>query len=202
MLSTTEVLRFSAIILIILVGCQSKAGTEKEILTYLRSPENGVIKTEMSGDISVSAYYKPGDLVWMHQEMPTDKMERDALNEQMRITDYFIFEISREGREIENSFAGDPDRFTTVVNYLTSGIADRIQLTTNRDTFPASSVTYVRNFGYAGATQLLVSFPSELKSSNGKALLVLDDDLLGAGHIEFEFDINDLKRIPTLIRKQ
>lgn len=202
MLNTTKMFRLAFVILVIAVGCESKSGTEQEILEYLRSPENGAIKTERSGDISISAYYKPGDLVWMHQELPTDDRDKDAFKEQLKVTDYFVLEISRDGREIENSFAGDPDHFTRVVNYLAGGIADRIQLVTNRDTFPAVSVTYVRNFGYSGVTQVLTSFASEVKEGSGDVRLILNDDTLGAGHVEFEFSLNELKRIPTLIRKQ
>jgi hypothetical protein len=122
----------------------------------------------------------------------------DQIESQYDSLDYFILRLSKNGKEIENGFVSNSERFSNVVSYLSSSLAERVYLVLDRDTIPALDAMYARTFGATTATQVMLIFKSNLVHQDGNVKLVYDDNFFGTGLNEFQFDVKNIKRIPRL----
>jgi hypothetical protein len=183
--------------LVILVGCQRNYLTKDELKNYPMNPDNGIFMTSTKGNVQFETYYKPKDLIiaQMAGDIETEffniKNEYDSL-------DYFIVRMSRNGEEIESSYAANPDQFTQAVNYLSGSLGQKFYLIHQQDTIHPLDVLYVRMFGATKATQVMPVFKSNLLNCTGKVRLCFEDDFFGTAHNEFEFEIKNIKKIPKL----
>jgi len=183
----------------ILSNCVDKYVSKDELKVYPLNVKNGVIKSVDKSGIQIDVYFRPKDLI-IAQELtpPVSKAELSKIKAQYDSLDYFILRLARNGKEIENRFISDPDRFSNVVSYLSGALAERVYLVLERDTIPALDAIYARTFGATSATQVMLIFKSDLMHRNGEVKLFYDDNFFGTGLNEFQFAIKDIKRIPRL----
>ena len=85
-----------------------------------------------------------------------------------------------------------------MISYLSSSIGSNIYLITEEDTLRAVDAVYARMFGTSSATSVMAVFDKEVKKLDGTLKLYLDDTELGLGQNEFEFDLNDINKVPTI----
>ena len=191
---------FVPLIACVLLSCQKqKMVSQEELKKYILDPENGLIVKAKKNDVDIEALYRPNALVIAQQiDGVTDKAERTKVIKNFDSLTYFVIKLSRNGQEIENGYVFDPDKFLKVANYLASGVAQNIYLTTSTDTIPALDAVYTRMFGAATATTVMAIFDADVRELTGTLQLHLDDTELGLGLNEFEFDTNNIKNAPTL----
>lgn len=167
-----------------------------ELKAYALNPENGLIRSITAGDITAEIIYHPKDLI-LEQEAEGDIDRWKEAEQKLDSLDYFILRLSRGGEEIENRYAGDPDKFSQVINYLSASIAENIYLENEKKHYPESAML-IRSYGMAGATSVLVVFKSCLSKQDGPVTVVFDDPLLGTGRNTFSFQCDDIKKTPRL----
>ena len=183
----------------ILIGCGRKSITDKELLDYALDADNGLLQREEKSNTVLEMYYKPKELV-MKQELLgiSDAKTIADVTARFDSLDYFVLRLARAGKEIETSYASDPQRFNDVINYLSYYMAEDLSLINDRDTVPVLDIVYVRGFGATDATSVMAVFNSKLKTKDGIAKVVFNDQKLGTGLNEFEFNTDDIKNIPSL----
>lgn len=195
-------MRQLAILLVpmILLSCQERATvTKRELQEYILDPQNGLIKQASRQGIDIEVLYRPTELIIAQQlDGVSDERQRSKEIEGFKGLSYFILRLSREGKEIENAYAGDPQRFATIVNYLSSALARNIYLVNNGDTITALDVVYTRMFGSATATSVMAVFNTDIKKRAGSLKFCIDDSQLGIGKNEFTFALSDIRNVPKL----
>jgi hypothetical protein len=185
-------------ILYVCFGC-TRYLSEPELRTYVTDPGNGLTGEVKKGDVRIAVNYRPADLVMFKDlQMITDEDQREAAVKRYDSINYFVMQLSMNDREIESIYAGDPRKFGEVVSYLSYGIANDLILIADKDTINALDVAYSRSFGSAGSTQLMVAFKGDLRRRSGTARLLFDDNALGTGISEFEFDCDKLRETPRI----
>jgi hypothetical protein len=195
-----RIVLFSVLLLLILLACHSKKMLSKEeLVQYPLDPEHGLIQKVKKGNTQLEIYYKPKDLI-LDQQMAGVQDEREIakIKSDLDSVDYFVVQLSRDEKEIENTYASDPNRFNEVINYLSYYAAKDFKMITSSDTLPVLDLAYTRTFGSTHVTNILAVFNSGLHYRKGKAKIVFDDTVLGTGVSEFEFNINDIKNTPRL----
>jgi hypothetical protein len=192
------------ILIIIITGfvlsqCTDRYISRDELKAYPLNVKNGVIKSIDKSGIQIDAYYRSKDLI-IAQELtpPVADTDLNKIESQYDSLDYFILRLSKNGKEIENGFVSNSERFSNVVSYLSSSLAERVYLVLDRDTIPALDAMYARTFGATTATQVMLIFKSNLVHQDGNVKLVYDDNFFGTGLNEFQFDVKNIKRIPRL----
>lgn len=186
--------------LCLLIGCASKSLTENELKQYPLNPEHGLIQRIEKGDIVLEMYYKPKDLL-LSQELHgvNNLLARNEAKRRLDSMDYFVLRLSSDHHEIETGYSRDPAKFNEVINYLSFDMGKDIRLICGHDSLPPIGVVYVRSFGSASTTSVMVAFKSYLdKRSNATAVCDFDDSEFGTGLNKFEFEINRIRQIPTL----
>jgi hypothetical protein len=181
------------------LGCSQQPITLEELKSYPLIEANGILKSHKKGEVQLAMYYKPKDLL-IAQELRIDaNRERlEELKAQYDSLDYFILKISKNGQEIENSYASNPEQFEKAVNYLSGSLGQKIVMINDRDTIPVLDVVYVRSFGATKATQVMPVFKSNLSARSGTVRVLFNDDYLGTGLSQFDFEIRNIKKIPKL----
>lgn len=195
-------MRTSLLILLILTlfACnEQRVVTEQELKAYVLDPENGLRKQKEKNGVDIEVIYRPTELVLAQQlDGITDQQERRRTFENFDSLSYFVIKLSRKGQEIENAYVSDNDQFVRVINYLSSSIGANIYMVAEKDTIRALDAVYARMFGSASATSVMAVFDKDIRYLNGQLKFYLDDTQLGLGQNVFEFDLNDIKKAPTL----
>lgn len=172
------------------------AVSSDELKAYALNAENGLIKSITDSDVAMELVYRPKDLV-LEQEADGDLERWKEAAQKLDSLDYFVLRLSRNGEEIENTYAGNPDKFSQVISYLSASIAENIYLQKEKKYYPESAIL-IRSYGMAGATSVLVVFKTCLYQQEGSFSVVFDDPLFGTGQNEFPFRCIDIKKTPRL----
>ena len=180
-----------------MVSCNGlDAVSSEELHAYVLNPKNGLMKSLSDGDIRVDLVYRPKDLV-VEQEADGDTGRREEAERNLDSLDYFILQVSRNGNEIENEHAGNPDKFSKIIGHLSSSIAADIYLLKERKFYPESSIL-ARGYGMSGATSVLLVFKTALSKQKDSFTIIFDDSFLGIGRKEFQFECDDIHDAPRL----
>ena len=187
----------------LLANC-SRVVSSKQLLQYALDPKNGLYQKANRNGILVEVFYKPHQLI-MAQEIKGARWttsQLDSINKHFSEYDYFVLRLSRNGQEIERSYAGDEAEFNKVNSYLSFEIGNDITLTLSQDTFKVKDFIHTRTFGSGPSSDILFAFKSNLAQSKGTVKFIFDDSQFNSGRNEFDFAISDIKSTPVITLKQ
>lgn len=197
------VARFSLIfaLAILLTGCSKKDPISAgELNAFLADDENGLHLEKESGSLLLECTYHPADFI-LAQEIEGRKLSSagiDSLEKGLRKYTYFLFKISKEGREIVDLLANDPQRFNKALDYLSFKIGNDFRLVNQTDTVRVEDFAYARSFGSANGSSVLLAFKFPLEGRSGKVSLLYDDTFFKTGLSHFDFQTGDMKSTPPL----
>lgn len=188
------------LLLVILSGCGRTHATREELKAYIFDEENGLHKKTESNGIELDIQVHPSDLI-VAQEiegMYYRPGQVDSIQRKLQDIQYFRFSLSRNGEEVINALALDEDVFKRGLDYLASGIGEDLKLIQDSDTTDAQGVMYLRGYGVAKASVLLIAFKKKL-SQDDPVTVLYNDSFFNTGLTRFNFRVSDLNSIPTLI---
>lgn len=176
-------------------GCDRNL-SKRELLAYTMDVDNGLYKKDEKGGLRIEIVYRPSQLI-AEQEVRGVKMNSDQVDSVFRFfqkTDYFLLRLSNNSHEIENSFAGDANRFNEINNYLSFEIGGDVCLVQNNDTIRAVDFIRTRTLGASPSTDILFAFKPGLNYDYEDAKFVFDDGKFATGLTVFEFNMDDIQR--------
>jgi hypothetical protein len=192
---------FSFLLLLSIISCNGKKYLSPEALKqYPLDPENGLYKAEEKNGVKLEMIYRPKDLIIAQEVEGDDPTQWKVVEEKLDTFDYFIFRLSKNGKEIQNEYASDPVIFSQVVNYLSNNMIHDLKLKVDDDTLSLANMVYVPTFGASNSSNILLIFPSSLKKQNEDFSITFNDPLFDTGVTDFQFEINDIKKTPYLKR--
>lgn len=190
------------VLTLIMVTCSTERTplSESELMAYVMNPGNGTIVSQERDGITFDMIYRPKDMV-IASQVDDDPDRWKEEERRLDSLDYFVLRISRDGEEIQNSFAGNEAKFNSAISWLGGRIANDLYLVTDRkEHIPPDQTVFVPSFGMAKATSVLIVFRSALSQRKGKHSIVLRDSEFGTGMYEFSFDSENIRSIPRLQR--
>ncbi|MEN1784861.1 MAG: hypothetical protein AAGF77_06930 [Bacteroidota bacterium] len=187
---------------LLLWGCGSQEFESKAaLMAYLRDPGNGYHLTEHVNGVDYALTYRPTDLlVTQSLSANSSKEEIDSLKTVFGDQLYFNLSISKAGKEVLNTFAGNRRQFGAMVNQLAFGLSNKVQLlTAKRDTIAMISHLYPRLYGMGGGNTILMAFPRDERLFKGETFQLSVTDLgLGGGKLNFEFKSKAIANEPKI----
>src|SRR5260370_28390310 len=128
-------------------SCERKTELEEQDLyKFVREESHGLIMIKEEDGFQLAMIWKPNDLIAKQQVIKGTKQEFDSLKNYFSKYLYFTLEMTRQGKDLETSFASDPGSFAEKVTYLSSGLSQNIRLITPRDTVLAIECIYSRSY--------------------------------------------------------
>lgn len=189
---------FIALILAALVSScfyRTRYVSKEELVQYILDPENGLIKTEQRNGFDVQVLYRPNDLITEQMTVVGSQEEWDSLSHALGSYRYFIVKLSKDNKELETHAASSPDLHLKLIEHLNGDIAQDFIAIAGKDTLEVDQVVYTPFFGSANQTSFMLVFNS-IKEKSSAINLIYTDSFFGLGRFEFEY--NDLNRIPRL----
>jgi hypothetical protein len=183
---------------LVIISCRERRLSLPELKAYATEPAHGLIQRSEHDGIIFELIYRPKELIVQQNVENTEDPLWDSVAAQLTSFDYFIMRISKNKREIEASFAGDPSTYTKVTNYLNGTIGGDLSLVVDNETVKTSEVLFSPAYGMASASSILVVFNSNLASRNSDFTVVLKDTQFGTGRHEFDFEIEAIHSIPQV----
>jgi hypothetical protein len=177
--------------------------SEVELGQYILDESNGVIKEVSSNGVVLKAIYHPTDLL-VAQEMktvaaPTDKAIEDIRNKYKNHY-YFIVSLSKDGKEVLSPAAQGMAGFSSLLQTLSFGMAEKVNLTTPTDTIFVADYIYNRTFGLSNSTDLLFVFEKAKAQGQESVQLNVEEFGLGLGSRALSFSTSALDNCPKIYK--
>lgn len=180
-------------------SCQDKSiNSIEELSLYLDNDDNSLKKHSYNKGISTSVTYYPKDLIIFNDLSKITYKSLDSARNQLADYQYFKLSLSRSNEEIINSFAVDPNKFSSAVNYLSFGIAKDIKLYLNGVEYSIEDISYNRNFGSSNKSEILLVFKTGKLPRSGELEITFSDSFFNSGYHTYEFETERILTIPTL----
>ena len=191
-----------ALSLTIFLSSCKKQVNEKELINYIKNPDNGILIEKEIGTVNYKVYYKPSDLL-VNQEVTAYEIKTDSLiklyQDIYAKNLYFMVSISQNNQEVLNNLAGNKQRFGSMVNQLAFGMDQKVTLTTSeKDTLYLKDYIYPRTYGVGNSTDMLFAFENKNINKAEWLQLLIEDFGLQTGDVRFKFLTKDIRKTPTL----
>ncbi len=186
-------------LLLLFSGC-SRTVSRQELLTYTFDPDHGLYQKLEKDDALIEVIYRPSDLI-LYQQLKGESRSAaqiDSMKNYYRSLDYFLIRLSRNGKEINIPYAGNPSRFNQVNDYLNFNIGKDVSLVHDKDIIPVLDFIHTRTFGSSPSSDILFAFKSGLTNKSGEVKVLFDDHAFGLGLNQFTFNCNDIKSAPHI----
>ena len=170
---------------------------EKALYQFVRDEDNGLTKTADADGFHLAMVWKPNDLIVKQQMDKGTKGEFDSLTNYFSKYLYFTLEMTRDGKDLETSFASDPGSFAEKISFLSSDFSQNIQLVTKKDTTSVLECIYSRSYGM-GVSQCLIVFN---KPKENQFEIEVKAYPIGFGKQSFPFILSDIEKAPRLKTK-
>ncbi len=182
------------------ISCNKEAQSVQELIDYCNQPANGLRSNYVEDEYRFEVIYRPVEIIVLQEVKSLSLMGQqiDSVRQLFNGIDYFLLRMQKKGTEVETSFARDPIRFGEVNTYLATKVGRDIKLVHAGDTILTKATIHTRTFGSSQSTDLLIAFESSLKSKSGEFEVLFDDKIFGTGLHAFDFEINNIKSIPSL----
>lgn len=186
-----------------LTSCKQQALNEKELYTYLKDENNGLIHQWKEDPFGISVMYKPSSLL-AKQEIGNeiDLVKIQAIKERYNNYLYFVLNYSYKNGELLNAFGGNRPKFAELVNTLSFGMKEKVSiLTDNKEKIPLADFIHSRHYGMGGGSKIVLIFDKNelLESTQSTFDFVLKDIGIGTGITKFNYKIKDIEQCPILI---
>ena len=192
-----------SVVILLCIGLQ-RCGEEKvsadELRAFALDEGNGLLQRIEKGESRLEVIYHPKELVLL-QEISgrvLSNKQLDSIRHELQAYDYFLFKLSRNGREIVSSYANDRLAYKKAINYLSYRISADIALVNNDENIAVEDFSYSQTFGSATSTTLLIAFKSSLRDREGSLSFVFNDSFFNTGLSEFQFNVDDIRAVPNV----
>jgi hypothetical protein len=188
----------------LLLGCgRPDYLSEVELSRFILDESNGLVKEINTNGFLLKIHYRPTDLM-VAQEMrtvttPSVKAIEEA-RKKYKGHYYFILSLSKEGKEVLSPAAQGMVGFSDLLQTLSFRMAEKVNLTTAKDTIFVADYIYNRTFGMSASTDLLFVFDKAKAKGQEFIQLNLDEFGLGIGSKSVRFDIDKLENSPKIYR--
>ena len=187
---------------VISMSCgQKRFDSEKELWTYVKTPENGYYHEKEIGQVKYTLTYRPTDIL-VRQELPKEFTEQmvDSLRKKYGEYLYFNLSMSANNRELLSNRVGSKGTYSAMVNELTFGMGDKVHLISQtRDTIGLLDYVYPRMYGMGRNTDILLVYPKGDNFLKEEYFLLTIEDLgFATGEVTFKIDTKTLSKEPRL----
>ena len=186
---------------LLLSSCNQKSfDSKKELLGYIKNPENGYFQTKKVNGLQISLTYRPTDLL-VKQDLGTSAISKktiDSLRAKYNKYIYFNLRMSKNGQELLNSTSGSNGEFGAMVNQLVFDMGEKVHLFSDqKDTIELVDYIYPRMYGMSQSTSLMLIYP-RIANYSENLTLSIEDIGFNTGEVKFKIKSNKIINQPQL----
>lgn len=187
-------------LLVLTVGCSNeKFISLNELSKYPLDESNGLYKKIERNGVIIEVIYKPTDLI-LAQEIDDagySKNQIDSIKKKLDHFHYFTIRLSRNGKEMTNTFVSDPEKLQQAADYLSFRIGSDLKLIHGNDTIPTTDFMHMRTFSASSTSDVLAAYKYSI-NLKGNVSILFDDNFFNTGVNRFDFRASDIGSIPSL----
>ncbi|MBI2269791.1 MAG: hypothetical protein HYU69_05465 [Bacteroidetes bacterium] len=189
---------FTILVFPVVLFSSCKTGvTTAELEKYITDTGNGTKKSFEIGNFKAEIIYRPTDLMVNH-ELASGNKDAEALKNKYKKYDYFVLNMQNNGGDMLNSTASNKALFAGINEQLSFGMNEHVYIVDrNKDTTHLADFAFPRLYEAAKSTSILLAFKADAIKTDAFKICISDIGFT-KGIIEFDFDKNDFKNIPSL----
>lgn len=185
-----------------LFACQKAIDSKDAMYAHIEARPGKLHVEHTEGELVTRISYKPSDLLVSEHlegaEHPSSILV-DSLRSHYGKYDYFMLEMSANGKEIEAYQVANTAAFGGRKNILAFHMNEYVKVTNDAgDDIPLVDFAYQSTFGAAGQTQVLLILEREKVRKNKTIQFELMDFGLGVGIQKFKFQTKYLGEVPKM----
>jgi hypothetical protein len=173
-----------------------------EYISWVRNPENGLLRKKTIDELSFSAQYKPCSYIACLESAKADISDtilRRKLSE-LEGMEYIDLKIELEGGqgELLKHDLHSAKQYDERITYFSFGMQKDIFLVAGADTIPCGLYHFERAYDVTPYSVFLLGFATRPGSMKTDRTLVFHDNTFHKGIIKLNFSASDLSNIPKL----
>jgi hypothetical protein len=172
-------------------------------ITWVRNPQNGLVKTKTIDDLKFTVQYKPYEYIVCLEER-SDKVADTTMKRKVKELDgmqYYDLKIllkTNEG-ELLKSGINSMEEYDKRVKYFSFGMQNDIQLVDGKDTLPCVMYHFERAYDATPVCTLLLGFNKDNSNAAKPKTLLVYDRTFNKGLLKFTFTEKRLQTLPKLL---
>lgn len=171
---------------------------EAELLTYLRDPDNGLVKSVQFDGVQMSVMYRPVDFL-VQQELAVGGGDRLMLEKKYAANHYFLMSLSANGKEAIQAATMPHQQYSELLQTVSFRLGEFIHVTTSKqDTIPLQDFVYASTFGMGTSNDVLIAFRKDTLQVPEWIQLNIGEFGLGLGRQTLRFKQKDIESVPRL----
>ena len=191
------------LILVLFLACSTTPSTlpSNEYLKWMSEKSNGLVKEKTIGEITVAACYRSPDAMALIRagENATAKEWKVARKESGNMQYYFVsYQLNKSNQDILKYNLSDESEYFGRSNYLSFGIDKDVYVLCGKDSLPCRLHQFTPHYGLSPKAEIVFAFDEPDSLHKYDHTLVIEDQLFSLGILRFQFDAQDLKKIPSI----
>ena len=185
---------------LVLFSCK-KEFSNKELVQFVKNPENGFLKEKIIDGLKVEVLHKPKAYILASRfknKDVTPEMYNEALNDlgDMQYFDMRLSTVGKQWGDILNYKVANMQAQQDRIHYLSYGMQNDISIIDGLDTLKCKLYHFERSYDAAPFRSFLLGFASGNKVNLDKTF-VLDAEPFKTGPIKIKFRKEDISKISS-----
>lgn len=192
-----------SVLMITLMSCADKPEVigAAEYVGWTEQEESGLVNTKTIGDVIYTVYYLPKESLALREagEGASEEEWKAAVEKKGDMQYYkLVYRVATGNQDIlKHNLSGEAEYFSRT-NYLAFGVDKDVYVQCGSERLPCRLHQFAPRYGIAPEAEVVFAFDDNDKEYKQNRTLVVEDQLFGGGILQFEFNADDLKNIPTI----
>jgi hypothetical protein len=183
-------------------SCRQESLHAEGYMQYVEDPGNNLRKSKTIGKYEYILQYRPIEYIAVKESKGNaSKPTLERKVRELKGLQYYTLRFSTSGKDkdVLTSDLGSKQEYYGRVSYLSFDHQNDIYMIVGSDTLRCQLYHFENNYGVAPYASIALGFDDDTMNTAATRTVVIDDKIFGNGLIQFEFNKNDINRIPSLI---
>lgn len=187
----------------VFLSCSEKPDVlpTEEYIGWTETEESGLVKSKTIDGIMYSVYYLPKEAMALREveDSISEAGWKDAVESKGDMQYYkLVYRLANSNQDILRYNLRDETEFYSRTNYLAFGVDKDVYLLCGKDRMPCRLHQFTPMYGISPEAEVLFAFDNADSTNTQNKTFVIEDQLFGAGILQFEFKAEDINNIPTI----
>ena len=193
----------AAMLMIALISCADKPEVVAagDYVDWTEQKETGLVNTKTIGDVIYTVYYLPKESLALRDagEGASEDEWKSEMEKKGDMQYYkLVYRLASGNQDILKHNLTDEAEYFSRSNYLAFGVNNDVYVQCGRERLPCRLHQFTPGYGITPQAEVVFAFDDNDKEYTQNRTLVVEDQLFGGGILQFEFNAEDLKNIPTI----
>jgi len=177
--------------------------TPSEFVSWVKDPENGLVKTRQINDIQISLTYLPPAFM-ICNELKKENISKKELVElaiQYEDFEYYLLKIEalESGMELAKYQVSNRKEYEDRIKYYSFNMQNDliVKLETGEEV-PCELYHFERTYNITPYSSFLIGFSKEFMANSKERTIILEEKVFNKGTIKFKWNTAEMNNIPQI----